>query len=126
MVLELKPEQLNRLDDLLSNEWRGKRPYLARQDKVKITAEQVIEAKRLLAASISLVDIQKLTKLSEYHVRGVRRGKYDFLLLTKKQVVVVKRLLNTNKTTRTMSSETGISELQIYDVVNGVYDVLLG
>lgn len=76
MVLELKPEELNRLDDLLSNEWRGKRPYLARPDKVTITAKQVIEVKHLLSAGVSLVDIQNETGLSEYHVRGVRRGRY--------------------------------------------------
>ena len=80
MVLELKPEQLNRLDDLLSNEWRGKRTYLARPDKVTITTEQVIEVKRLLTAGMSIVEIQNTTKLSEYHVRGVRRFRYDFLL----------------------------------------------
>lgn len=79
MALELKPEQLNRLDDLLSNEWRGKRPYLVRPDKIKITAEQVMEVKCLLADGMSLVDIQNNTGLSEYHVRGVRRGWYDDL-----------------------------------------------
>ena len=80
MVLELKPEELNRLDDLLSNKWRGKHPHLERPDKVTIAAEQVIEVKRLLAAGMSLVNIQKTTKLSEYHVRGVRRLRYDILL----------------------------------------------
>ena len=80
MVLELKPDELNRLDDLLSNEWRGKRPYLARPDKVTITADQVKWAKGLLRVGISLVAIQTITKLSEYHVRGVRRGRYDFLI----------------------------------------------
>lgn len=80
MVLELKPEELNRFDDLLSNEWRGKRPYLARPDKVTITAKQVKWAKGLLRAGVSIVAIQNITKLSEYHVRGVRRGWYDFLL----------------------------------------------
>ena len=125
MALELKPDQLNRLDDLLSNEWRGKRPYLARPDKVKIKAEQVIEVKRLLEAGMSLVAIQNETSLSEYHIRGVRRRTYDFLVLTKEQVIIVKLLLNTNKTTRTISSETGISELQIHDVMNGVYNILL-
>ena len=79
MVLELKPEEANRLDDLLSNEWMGKMPYFARPDKIKITADQVKRVKLLLAAGISIVAIQNLTKLSEYHVRGVRRGMYDFL-----------------------------------------------
>ena len=80
MVLELKPDQLNRLDYLLSNEWRGKRTYLARPDRVKITVEQVKIVKHLLKAGLSMVAIQTITKLSEYHVRGVRRGRYNFLL----------------------------------------------
>lgn len=79
MVLELKPEELNRLDDLLSNKWRGKMPYIARPDKVKITAKQVKWAKGLLRAGVSIVAIQNITGLSEYHVRGVRRGWYDDL-----------------------------------------------
>lgn len=80
MVLELKPEELNKLDDLLSNKWRGKRPYQARPDKVKITAEQIIEVKCLLAVGMSIVAIQNETRLSEYHVHGVRRGWYDILV----------------------------------------------
>ncbi|MCK5216719.1 MAG: hypothetical protein KAJ93_02980 [Methanosarcinales archaeon] len=80
MVLELKPEELNRLDDILSNEWRGKRPYLSRPDKVKITAEQAKIVKHLLNTGLPMVAIQTITKLSEYHVCGVRRGRYDFLL----------------------------------------------
>lgn len=80
MVLELKPEELNILDDLLSSEWRGKKPYVARPDKVKITAEQVRHVKRLYAIPYTIVKIMKITKLSEYYVRGVRRGRYDFLL----------------------------------------------
>lgn len=80
MVLELKLDELNRLDDLLSNEWRGKMPYLSRPDKVKITAKQVKIVKQLLMTTLPMVSIQKLTKLSEYHVRGVCRGRYDFLL----------------------------------------------
>lgn len=80
MALELKPEELNRLDDLLSNEWRGKMPYIPRPDKIKITADQVKKVKRLLDAGVSLVTIQNTTGLSDYHVRGVRRGRYDFML----------------------------------------------
>ena len=80
MVLELKPEELNRLDDLLSNEWRRKRPYIPRPNKIKITADQVRKVKRLLDAGVSMVDIQNAAGLSDYHVLGVRRGKYDFLL----------------------------------------------
>ncbi|MCK5225099.1 MAG: hypothetical protein KAQ89_00120 [Planctomycetes bacterium] len=80
MALELKLDQLNRLDDLLSSEWRGKMPYLARPDKVTITPDQVQKVKRLLGAGVSIVAIQNATGLSEYHVRGVRRGRYDFLL----------------------------------------------
>lgn len=80
MVLELKPEELNRLDDLLSNEWRGKMPYIPRPNHIKITADQVQKVRRLLDAGVSLVAIQNATELSAYHVRGVRRGRYDSLL----------------------------------------------
>jgi hypothetical protein len=80
MVLELTTDESGRLDDLLSQTWRGKKPSLSRPDKVKITAKQVKWTKGLLRVGISLVAIQNLTKLSEYHVRGVRRGRYDFLL----------------------------------------------
>ena len=79
MVLELTIDETGRLDDLLSQTWRGKMPYLSRPDKVKITADQVVQVKELLANGMSLVDIQNITGLSEYHVRGVRRGWYDDL-----------------------------------------------
>ena len=85
MLLELKKEQidrLNRFDDLKAHigDRDTKRMYVARPDKVKITAEQVKKVKRLLTAGMSMVDIQNATGLSEYHVRGVRRFRYDFLL----------------------------------------------
>ena len=80
MVLELKPEELNLLDDLLSQTWRGKMPYLSRPDKIQITADQVREVKCLLTDGVSQVDIQNLTGLSEYHVRGVRMDRYKSLL----------------------------------------------
>lgn len=80
MALELKPEEANRLDDLLSQTWRGKIPYSSRPDKIQITADQVREVKQHLADGMSLVDIQNITGLSEYHVRNVRRCVYDFLL----------------------------------------------
>ena len=80
MVLELKPEELNRLDDLLSNEWRGKRPYIARPSKVTITAEQVIEVKHRLTNGQAIINITRDTGNSRYHILGVRRGIYDFLL----------------------------------------------
>jgi len=80
MVLELTTDESGRLDDLLSQTWRGKKPFLSRPDTIKITADQVRKVKRLLKARVPMVAIQNLTKLSEYHVRGVRRGIYDFLL----------------------------------------------
>ncbi len=80
MVLELTTDESGRLDDLLSQTWRGKKPPLSRPDKVKITADQVKKVKRLLDAGVSMVDIQNATGLSEYHVRGVRRFRYDILL----------------------------------------------
>ena len=79
MVLELKQGELNRLNDLLSNEWMRKRPYIPRPNKIQINAYQVQEVKLLLAVGVSMVDIQNTTGLSDY-VRGVRRGRYDFLL----------------------------------------------
>ena len=80
MVLELTPEETGRLDDLLSQTWRGKMPSISRPDKITITSDQVREVKRCLAAGMYIVTIQNATGLSEYHVRGVRRGRYDFLL----------------------------------------------
>ena len=87
MLHELKKEQqdrLRRFDDLKSHisDKDNKRMYISRLDKIKITAEQVKKVKRLLDARVSMVDIQNTTGLSEYHVRGVRRGRYDFLLDT--------------------------------------------
>ena len=85
MLHELKKEQqdrLRRFDDLKSHigDKDNHRMYISRPDKIKITADQVKKVKRLLDAGVSMVDIQNATGLSEYHVRGVRRGRYDFLL----------------------------------------------
>ena len=85
MLFELKKEQqdrLRRFDDLNSHisDKDNRRMYISRPDKIKITAEQVKKVKRLLGAGMSMVCIQNTTKLSEYHVRGVRRGRYDSLL----------------------------------------------
>ena len=87
MLHELKKEQLarlNRRDDLQAHisDKDNKRMYIARPDKIKITSDQVKKVKSLLAAGVSMIDIQNLTKPSEYHGRGVRRGRYDFLLDT--------------------------------------------
>ena len=85
MLHELKKEQqdrLRRFDDLKSHisDKDNHIMYISRPDKIKITAEQVKKVKQLLDARVPMVAIQNLTKLSEYHVRGVRRGRYDFLL----------------------------------------------
>ena len=85
MLHELKKEQqdrLRRFDDLKSHisDKDNRRMYISRPDKVKITAGQVKKVKRLLDAGVSMVDIQNTMKLSEYHVRGVRRGRYNFLV----------------------------------------------
>ena len=85
MLHELKKEQEDRLrhfDDLKShiNDKDNKRMYISRPDKIKITVDQVKKVKRLLDAGMTMVDIQNATGLSEYHVRGVRRFRYDFLL----------------------------------------------
>lgn len=85
MLHEIKKDQqdrLRRFDDLKSHisDTDNKRMYISRPDKVKITVEQVRKVKRLLDAGVSMVAIQNVTKLSEYHVRGVRRGRYEFLL----------------------------------------------
>ena len=58
----------------------NRKMYISRPDKIKITADQVREVKRHLADGVSMVDIQNTTKLSEYHVRGVGRGRYDSML----------------------------------------------
>ena len=85
MLFELKKEQqdrLRRFDDLKSHisDKDNHRMYISRPDKIKITPLQVMRVKRLLCSGMSLVDIQNTTGLSEYHVRGVRRRRYDFLL----------------------------------------------
>lgn len=85
MLHELKPKQqdrLRRFDDLRSHisDKDNYRMYISRPDKIKITADQVKKVKRLLDAGVSMVDIQNTTGLSEYHVRGVRRDRYNFLL----------------------------------------------
>ena len=85
MLHELKKEQrdrLRRFDDLKSHisDKDNRRMYISRPDKIKITADQVRKVKRLLDAGVSMVDIQNITGLSEYHVRGVRRGRYNSLL----------------------------------------------
>ena len=75
-------ERLGRLEALQAHisDKDNHRMYISRPDKIKITADQVREVKRLLSAVMSLVDIQNTTGLSEYHVRGVRRDRYNFLL----------------------------------------------
>ena len=85
MLHELKKEQrdrLRRFNDLKSHisDKDNHRMYTSRPDKIRITADQVRKVKRLLTTGMSIVDIQNTTKLSEYHVRGVRRGRYDSLL----------------------------------------------
>lgn len=85
MLHELKKEQrdrLHRFDDLKSHisDKDNRRMYISRLDKIKITPDQVRKVKRLLDAGVSMVAIQNATGLSEYHVRGVRRFRYDFLL----------------------------------------------
>ena len=90
MLHELKKEQRDRLhhfDDLKSHisDTDNRRMYISRPDKIQITAEQVRKVKRLLDAGMSMVDIQNTTGLSEYHVRGVRRFRYDFLVQTRQE-----------------------------------------
>ena len=90
MLHELKKEQqdrLRRFDDLKSHisDKDNRRMYISRPDKIKITADQVKKVKRLLEAGVSMVDIQNATGLSEYHVRGVRRGRYDSLVEKRKE-----------------------------------------
>jgi hypothetical protein len=85
MLHELKKAQrdrLRRFDDLKSHisDKDNRRMSISRPDKIKITADQVKKVKCLLEAGVSLVAIQNATELSEYHVRGVRRGRYDTLL----------------------------------------------
>ena len=75
-------ERLGRLEALQAHisDQNNKINFISRPDKVKITSDQVKKVKRLLDAGVSMVDIQNTTGLSEYHVRGVRRGRYDSLL----------------------------------------------
>lgn len=85
MLQETKDELLTRLqrfEDLKSHisDKDNRRMSISRPDKIKITADQVRKVKQLLKARVPIVAIQNILKISEYHVRGVRRGRYDFLL----------------------------------------------
>lgn len=85
MLQETKDELLTRLqrfEDIKAHisDKDNRRMSISRPDKIKITADQVRDVKLLLTDGVSMVDIQNITGLSEYHVRGVRRGRYDFLL----------------------------------------------
>ena len=75
-------ERLGRLEALQAHisDKDNRRMYISRPDKVKITADQVREVKRLLTDGVSQVDIQNITGPSEYHVRGVRMDRYKSLL----------------------------------------------
>ena len=85
MLLELKQEQidrLNRFDDLQAHigDRDNKRMYIARPDKIKISAEQVLDVKSRISDGQAIINITRDTGVSEYHIRGVRRGRYEFLL----------------------------------------------
>ena len=81
-LIKEQMERLGRLEALQAHisDKDNHRMYISRPDKIKITADQVREVKRHRADGMSMVDIQNTTGLSEYHVRGVRRGRYDSLL----------------------------------------------
>ena len=81
-LIKEQMERLGRLEALQAHisDKDNHRMYISRPDKIKITADQVRKVKRLIYAGVSMVCIQNATGLSEYHVRGVRRGRYDFLL----------------------------------------------
>lgn len=85
MLHELKKEQLarlNRLDDLQAHisDKDNHRMSISRPDKITIIADQVREVQRRLADGQAIINITRDTGVSEYHVRGVRRGRYDSLL----------------------------------------------
>ena len=79
--LELKPEQADILEKLISGDNRGNftqgRNVL--RGHVKITTEQVKQVTKLFDMGWSNTQIQKETKLSEWIVRGITNGRYDFL-----------------------------------------------
>ena len=81
-LIKEQMERLGRLEALQAHisDKDNHRMSISRPDKIKITPDQVRKVKQLLDAGVSMVDIQNATGLSEYHVRGVRRGRYDFLL----------------------------------------------
>lgn len=85
MTLELKSKEMERLNILNSGRGfrSGKGLYTARPDKVKITADQVIEVKRCFAAGMYQTTIMNEMGLSEYIVSGVKKGRYDFVIEAK-------------------------------------------
>lgn len=81
MTLNLNHEQADRLDALLSLGCRANKGlYTARPDQIKITAEQVLDVKQRLADGQAIINITIDTGVSEYHIRGVRRGRYNFIV----------------------------------------------
>lgn len=60
----------------------GSKPLCCKppKNKVKITAEQVRKIKEMLEKEIRYLDITMETGCSDFHISGVKEGKYDFLL----------------------------------------------
>ena len=82
-ALELKQKEADRLTDLVTfgpPRTNGGVGLVLRPGRVTITPAQIAEVKRLLKNGNPKTHIQLKTNLSDYHVNGVERGRYDYLL----------------------------------------------
>lgn len=77
--VEWTQEQKDRLSKLKAGNRKGL--YIDnRNRKCQITADQVLEIKKLLSDGLFYQEILAETGRSIYHIKGVSSGKYDYLL----------------------------------------------
>ena len=82
MTLKLTQEEKDRLIALNGGKGTrgGKRLYARRPEHVKITAEQVRQVRACFRSGMYYSTIMTETGLSEFIIRGVKQGRYDFLV----------------------------------------------
>lgn len=87
MALRLYQFEMDRLSALLAGRGNraGKGIYPKRPKQVIITAEQVKQVKELLETETEVYKIEHKTRLSEWIIRGVRQGRYDWLVEQSKE-----------------------------------------
>lgn len=82
MVLQLNEDANDRLKALLSGRGHraGKGIYTRNIGCVTITVEQIKFVRELLKSKMKYSDMVLKTGLSEYIIRNVKKGKYDYLV----------------------------------------------